>query len=1449
MGPNLANPQKDILEPLSKMIEVYACANAHEMWKRIKRLMHGYAFFDNVRHLQLMDEFDKSIAKEGESLESVYERAKEATKNHDLLALIAHSNASSSHPHAYSSYSLQAYYVTHLPSIVDYDEDYQGELQGDSQEDKLTAAMILLARAISQSYGGNANKNPGRNRNQMFNAGNRSDESNQIVQRVPQTDSTLHKADVQCYNCNEKGHYARDCQKPICDAKYFREQMLLAMKDKARSHLSNKENDFMLNNAYEDKTHIRLEVKARSTFMMGIPNEHKLKLNSIKDAKSLLEAIKKRFDGNDATKKTRRNLLKQQYENFTTSSSESLDQTFDMLQKLVSQLKLLKESISQEDVNQKFLRSLPSEWNMHVVVWRNKTDLDSMSMDDLYNNLKVNAANLTNIDNLSDAIICAFHANGHVAMRARRFLKNIGSKLNLSGNETAAFDKIKVECYKFHKRVYFAREYRAPRAQDNRNRESTRRNVPVETTNSSALVSCDGIRGYDYSDQAEERPNYAIMTYSTSISYSERVNIVRNKHVNTARPKAVVYTARLKAILDAVKGHEGNPPMDLQEKGMIDSGCSRHMTGNMSYLTDYDEIDRGYVAFRGNLKGGKNTRKGTIKTGELDFENVYFVKELKFSLFSVSQMCDKNSVLFNDTECVVWSPDFKLTNEKHVLLRVPRKNNMYSVDLKNIIPKRGLTYLFAKATSNESGLWHRRIGHLNFKTMNKLVKRNLEKEPGKDYILLPSWTAYPPFPQEPKSSQDAGFKPSNDVGKKVNEFPRQENECKDQKEKDSVNSTNKVNVVHLPVNAASNEVNVVGRKSSIKLPDDPNIYELEDISIFKDSNEDVFGSKWIFKNKLDERGIVIRNKARLVAQGHIQEEGIDYDEVFAPVARIEAIRMFLAYALFKDFVVYQMDVKSAFLYGKIEKEKRHFMDCIKPQEHSKKPCQHTYWTMGFKEERLIRPCLSEGTKVISYWFKSIYQVNPKVSHLHAVKRIFRYLKGQPKFSFWYLKDSPFDLMAYIDSDYARASLDRKSTTRSCQFFGCRLISCKCKKKTVVANSTTEAEYVAASIYTSCIKQFWTTTKAKTINGEAQIHAKSVTNEAINEEMNDRLVRAATTASSLEAEQDSDTMRDTVAQTRSERVSKFSNDSLLARVNTPRSEENILKLNELMDLCTNLQNMVLSLEAIKTTQEQEIDSLKRRVKKLDKKQRPRTHKLKRQYKVRLSVRVESSDDEGFTSEEVVVKQEVVADKELIVDAAQVSVAATTVTIDDITLAKALTALKTSKPKIRGIVIRDHEESNEPQTGLIYLNSKDEKRVMYLVEIVKFSDATLEKVLNEVKLRMFESQMLKKPPLLSGRTAIRPSGWSNSEGCPTSYMRMHLNRGRGKIEDIDADEGITLVDVETDKEVVAMDAETQGRLTQKDISAAEPTVFDDEDVTMTMAQTLIKLKAKKAKLLDE
>ncbi|GKE07455.1 ribonuclease H-like domain, reverse transcriptase, RNA-dependent DNA polymerase [Tanacetum coccineum] len=199
------------------------------------------------------------------------------------------------------------------------------------------------------------------------------------------------------------------------------------------------------------------------------------------------------------------------------------------------------------------------------------------------------------------------------------------------------------------------------------------------------------------------------------------------------------------------------------------------------------------------------------------------------------------------------------------------------------------------------------------------------------------------------------------------------------------------------------------------------------------------GTKWVYRNKKDERGIVIKNKERLVAQGYTQEEGIDYDEVFALVTRIEVIRLFLAYASFKDFVVYQMDVKSAFIYdlrGFFLSQDKYMTEILKK--------------FGFSDVKTVstpmethKPLLkdADGEVVDEHLYRSMigslmyltssrpdimfavcacarFQVDPKSLHLHAVKRIFRYLKGQPKLGLWYSKDSPFDLVAYTDSDYA-----------------------------------------------------------------------------------------------------------------------------------------------------------------------------------------------------------------------------------------------------------------------------------------------------------------------------------------------------------------------------------------------------------------------------------------------
>ncbi|GJT28994.1 ribonuclease H-like domain-containing protein, partial [Tanacetum coccineum] len=193
------------------------------------------------------------------------------------------------------------------------------------------------------------------------------------------------------------------------------------------------------------------------------------------------------------------------------------------------------------------------------------------------------------------------------------------------------------------------------------------------------------------------------------------------------------------------------------------------------------------------------------------------------------------------------------------------------------------------------------------------------------------------------------------------------------------------------------------------------------------------------------------------AIGTKQEEGIDYDEVFAPVARIEAIRLFLAFASYKGFLVYQMDVKSAFIYDKIEEEMYvHQPPGFVDPTHPNKVYKVVKALYGLHQAPRAWPDI-----MFAVYACARFQVTPKASHLHAVKRIFRYLKHQPKLGLWYPRDSPFELEAFSDSDYAGASLDRKSTTGGCSIF-VEIISWQCKKQTIVANSTTEAEYVAAA---------------------------------------------------------------------------------------------------------------------------------------------------------------------------------------------------------------------------------------------------------------------------------------------------------------------------------------------------------------------------------------------------
>ncbi|GJV45393.1 putative ribonuclease H-like domain-containing protein, partial [Tanacetum coccineum] len=168
----------------------------------------------------------------------------------------------------------------------------------------------------------------------------------------------------------------------------------------------------------------------------------------------------------------------------------------------------------------------------------------------------------------------------------------------------------------------------------------------------------------------------------------------------------------------------GDPSTD-NDIGIVDSGCSRSMTGNKEKLDDFVQIKGGIVKFGGG--DGRISGKGTIRTSKLDFENVYYVEELQhFNLFSVSQICDKkNKVLFTDTDCLVLSEEFQLPDASQVVLRIPRKHDLYTFHISDLQPEQKVTCLVAKASLDESTRWHRRMAHVNFKTINKLAKGGL----------------------------------------------------------------------------------------------------------------------------------------------------------------------------------------------------------------------------------------------------------------------------------------------------------------------------------------------------------------------------------------------------------------------------------------------------------------------------------------------------------------------------------------------------------------------------------------------------------------------------------------------------------------------------------------------------------------------------------------------------
>nr|GEW95905.1 copia protein [Tanacetum cinerariifolium] len=1305
------------------------------------------------------------------------------------------------------------------------------------------------------------------------------------------------------------------------------------------------------------------------------------------DAKTLMEAIEKWFGGNKETKNVQKTLLKQQYKNFTGSSSESLDQIHDRLQKLISQLEILGESLSKEDINLKFLRSLPTENGLCLKLQKlnkngtistqdhkpqdkarsessfssNKSTLKLSLTKIQSNNPQLDNDDLKQIDADDLEKIDLKWQMAMLTMRAKRWNAITATREGtLQGSagylRTPEEKSIKRGMYQwillllmhwFHsvmvleamigafrqkknqptmpswhshpqvllvliKRDNALVELRKKFEKAEQERDELKLKLDKFQTSSKNLsqllasqtndktglcydnqVFNSSVFDYDQMFSSESdvsmptSPVYDRLSLLPSMLSLVLLSLPRiclsqigplrkapsfvhtTEHVKTPRPSIKIVehpilTDNLRKDIPKSRGHSNSrnrkacyvckcltyliKDYDYYKNNMVQKPIKNHaMRGNhqhyarMTQPNPHRHVVPTTVLTRSRLVPLTTARPVTTVVPSI---NVTRQRPAK-------TMCNKkNSVLFIDTECIVLSFDFKLPNENHMLLRVPRENDMYNVDLKNIVPLRDLTCLFAKATLDESNLSHRRLGHINFKTMNKLVKGNhvrgltlnflkiiihlllVRKASNTEPLVRPSMSVLSANPYKgikrefsvARTSQQNGIaerknrtlieatrtmladsllsilfwvesvntacyvqnrvlvtKPHNKTPYELllgrtpsigfmrpfgcpvtilntldplGKFDRKADErflvgyfvsskafrvfnsrtrivqetlhisflenqpnvagsghtwlfdidtltksmnyqsviagnqpnssagiqehfdadktgegnvqqymlftlwssgskdphntdddttfevkepesevhvypsssAKTKKHDDKTNkeakgkspvelstgvrnlseefedfSDNSIN----GLNAARTQVLVVGQN----LTNNTNTFSaaaLEDIT-YSDKEEDVgaeadfsnlkkeellqfkmqkvwvlvdlpkgkraIGSKWVFRKKKDERGIVIRNKAQLVAQGNTQKECINYEEVFAPVTRIEAIRLFLAYASFMGF----MDLKTLIILIRFTKWSKQSMDYIKLLELGMRPWPIIFWRMVFREERLIRPCLliskkddillvqvyvddiifgsinkdlckafenlmkdkfqmsstgeltffldlqlkqnqdgifishdkyvakilrkfgltdgksastlidtekpllkdPDGGDVDVHTYRSPigslmyltlsrpdimfsicacarFQVTPKDSHLHAVKRIFRYLKGKPHLGLWYPKDSPFNLVAYSDTDYAGASFD-KSTTIGFQFLRCRLISLQCKKQTVVAISSTETD--------------------------------------------------------------------------------------------------------------------------------------------------------------------------------------------------------------------------------------------------------------------------------------------------------------------------------------------------------------------------------------------------------
>nr|GEZ45383.1 putative ribonuclease H-like domain-containing protein [Tanacetum cinerariifolium] len=913
----------------------------------------------------------------------------------------------------------------------------------------------------------------------------------------------------------------------------------------------------------EDMLKKKNDVKARTTLLLSLPNEHQLRFSKYKAARELWAAILKTFGGNEATKKMKKNLLKQQYGNFKVEGSETLEQTFNRLQVIVGQLQFMDIEIEQDDLNQKFLTSLAPEW------LRNKSDLDTISLDDLYNHLKVyesevqkkSEPNSQNIAFISSTKHSSGNEDGNTAcvptastnvptasasidednmeeidikwnlallsMRADKFWKKTGKKISIQGSDMAGFDK--------------SRE----------RRDNYRQGSKAEEHAPKALMAIDGV-GWDWSYMANNEEDHALVVdevaptefalmantsaeskvfdnslcskdckknndslnskitdltdklfdannliyhyklalaqvESRLIEYKEREvkyceKIKTLKFHNESNNECIeILKKKLETLKEEKEGVDGKLAGLLKPSKDLDNLIESQRPSPTIESTSRDDQNRNPSVFetvaspitpkpfikfvkpkdsqsksktcktkspkkplvkyaeqyrkpnkkpnvRGNQRNWNNLKshrlgpdfvikkKACFNCGDFNHLAYDCIKSVRKSFtpkhvahrpYRPSQRPVKtymngaipNITSFNKqahsyanrpfhrTSTVrspyraLWVPNvnrnfppinrkfstgsrnFPTANRKFSTAsrkfptgstkcstadmgmkgkaikpsacwfwkhsQTPRQHNMYSIDLNNIVPHRDLTCLVVKASADECMLWHRRLVTDDF---SRFTWTFFLKSKDETSGILKK------FITEIENLKDLKVKIIRcDNGgefrnKEMNDFCSQKRIKKEFSNARIPQQNGVAESENLQFCLFSCFLSQVEPKKISDALQDPSWvkamqeellqFKIQNVWTLVDYPKEVrpIGTKWVLKNKKDERGIVIKNKDRLVAQGHAQEEGIDYDEVFAPVARIEAIRLFLAYASLMGFTVYQMDVKSAFLYGTINEE-------------------------------------------------------------------------------------------------------------------------------------------------------------------------------------------------------------------------------------------------------------------------------------------------------------------------------------------------------------------------------------------------------------------------------------------------------------------------------------------------------------------------------------------------